>query len=50
MHEKELQLPIYTTFSQNNIIYKKKTRKLPNFPVGPRQPDVSASCSIPLEY
>jgi len=23
MHEKELQLPIYTTFSQNNIIYKK---------------------------
>ena len=24
MHEKELQLPIYTTFLQNNIIYKKK--------------------------
>ena len=30
MHEKELQLPIYTTFSQNNIIYKKK--KLRSYP------------------
>ena len=31
MHEKELQLPIYTTFLQNNIIYKKKLRSYPAF-------------------
>ena len=49
MHGNEGELPIYTTFSQNNIIHK-KNKKLPSFPVGPRQPDVSASCSIPLEY